>query len=458
MQRPAPGMKFEQAIKLMFFIEVDNIRRGLPSRISEDQFLTAMNTYVDNHSPFKNGNLSQINYVEIWSSPYIDFFDRKGKMADFYLKTLELQFSVDSLHFLHTSEYNGLPPMPVAEQNIADTMWNATRQKLMITPRTKYTFGNFSFPKNVEILHDPWQSEACTQYEKYGNMSSVHTYPAKDVMAVLILPIMKILHEGRSLYNQKIRNLVRQMLAHFVAYTFDGVRCKRLEGNDLKIPARLVTSYSRNLAMLSTLGNPGGFPDLSFNATKSFFSTEIEACTSYVSWGYTKFAYSEHVNGMNANIDYLDIVQSVMSPSTFKSLLSISSRTSSRAVVMNNELQPHLESTHSSRFESDHISFDFQDSICFSSFLWLTRREVVADIHEHCCALICDAMRYLIDSVDEYPHEPCCHRCSQKILGISGDTCPLGVTRADRDDSEQTAISIPEFGAVLKRMFTLIDI
>lgn len=320
---------WRNAIKKMFFIEVNNIRRGLPTIVSDQQFFLAMNVFAKYSPSFRSRNLNRTKYLKRYSLyetlPY-------GSWAYGFL----LHFNAFPVHFLTTNLIKTLPPMSAEEKAHVYRAWRFTEQKLLSTPRGNYTFDDFTLPKNVHILYDSKRNLTCEQYNRFGEVNSNNSYSAPKVAVVLITAAIRMFHAGVD------RAPILQMLSHFIAFTFNGVRCKRVEGNDLRIPIFLVHSYSRHLGYLSTLlPQKTALPRLSEKVVQSVFASEIDLFTSFRSWGNLKGSASRESLG---SISYWSPENSLLDESNYKTILHITAEESNSTakVTAHNSIELNL--------------------------------------------------------------------------------------------------------------------
>ncbi|PXF40942.1 hypothetical protein BWQ96_09337 [Gracilariopsis chorda] len=441
-----------ESMREAFYAQVDLIRRGLPVRVVQSEYVYAANFLAHYDSYFQYRNL---NTTCVYSYLWYHLFDYSNR-AHWALKYLQsMRGWKPEINFLNFTQYESLPPMAQTEQDVVDGLWHTIDLKLLSTPRGQYGYDDLPFPNNVGVLYDPGQELACSEYNKFGSVTGDHARPATDVYIHLAMCSIQMYQAGAN------RDAIKQMLSHFAAYAFDGVRCTGDEQADLKIPEILFQNYSRNIGYIyssipnKTTGDPVNLPQFTKDAFQSIFADEIQSLTSYNSWGYPEYAKLVGRNSIPAIVDSID---TLLDNQNFDTLMQ-SPGSSWSGTPMNTASGSTSTTTSGSSSDDDDELDEVDDFIvldrtatCSNGYTWLSREIQVQDDLEHCCATVCDTFAMLITSVDPFPHEECCYRCNES------HGCPSGLTEQDIFDNDNSFIIVPEYGDQSQQTVTMVDI
>lgn len=441
-------------MKEAFHAQVDLIRRGLPVRVVQSEYVYAANylAYYDSYFRYYNLNTTCV-YSNLWY--HLFDFSNRALWAIQYITSMRAWRP--DINFLNFTQYEALPVLTQAQQDIVDSYWHTIDSKLLSTPRGQYMYDDFPFPNNVEVLHDPGRELACSEYHKFGPVVGDHARPATDVYIHIGMCSIQMYQAGAN------RGAIGQMLTHFAAYAFDGVRCTGDEQAELKIPELLFQNYSRNIGYIyssipnKTAGEPIHLPKFTKDAFQTIFADEIQSLTSYNSWGYPEYA---KLVGRNSIPAIIDSIGTLLNSQNFEALMQSPGSSWSSTSMPTSSPSPSVTPSGSAAHSSDDDELEELDDFivldrtatCSNGYVWLSREIQVQDGLEHCCATVCETFSMLISSVDPFPHEECCYRCNES------HGCPSGLTQQDIFDNDNSFIIVPEYGDQAQQTVTMVDI
>ncbi|CAN8073672.1 unnamed protein product [Agarophyton chilense] len=416
----------QKAMKEAFYSQVDLVRRGLPVRVAQSEYVYAANYYAAYSSYFTYYN---VNNTCVWTNLWYGLFDYQNRAlwALDYLK--QMRRWNPEISFLNFTQYSALPALDDEQGAYVETFWHNVDHRLKSTPRGNYVYTDFVFPRNVEVLYDPGKDIACFEYNKFDLLTDNTYVPATTAFVALGMASIKLYRIGGS------KTSITQMLQHFAGYSFNGVRCTRKEKELLKVPKRLVQAYSRNLGFIYASSSKATLPVFTVEAFESIFADEISSLTSYNSWGQTEYA---KLVGRYSIPAIVNSVETLLDSQNYNSLISAPGGSGG--------------TTNDYYFEVDDRFIVERQGSCSAGYFWLTRSITVTNALEHCCAAVCDTFALLSTSVDPFPHEECCYRCNEN------HGCPSGLQQEDVFDNDNTYVIVPEYGEQSQQTVTMIDI
>ncbi|KAI0563821.1 hypothetical protein FGB62_33g1107 [Gracilaria domingensis] len=427
------------SMKEAYYSQVDMVRRGLPVRVAQSEYVYAANYYAWQSSRFRYDNL---NSTCVWTGLWYGLFDyqNRAKWVIHYLQQIRLANL--EINFLNFTQYPSLPDMNSTNTDYVDALWQSVDQRLKSTPRGGYVFDDFMFPSNVEVLYDPGKELACSEYYKFGSLNSTNSLPAPDTFVILGIASIKMFRDGGR------KSSIEQMLTHFAGYTYNGVRCTRTEKEVLRIPLTLLHAYSRNLGFIfaSCLKNP--LVSFSVEAFETVFADEISSLTSYNSWGHTEYA---KLVGRYSIPAIVNAVDTLLDQANYEALQSYDSNSTSTSTSSGSSSSSDSEPDDELEYD-DRFLVAERSASCGSGYVWLARENPVTSSSEHCCAAVCEVFSLLSTTVDPYPHDECCYRCNEN------HGCPSGLTDDDIFDNDNTYIIVPEYGDQSQQTVTMVDI
>lgn len=397
----------QQSLESSFYAHVELIRRGLPTLVVQAEYLWAMNTLPRIYSRFRSrSSLSFCRSDYAWGRLF-DHKDRSWYSMD-YMRNLRV--IKPNINFLSDDEdeYPSIPPMNSDQQSLVDSMWQTHLQKFQTTPRGYYNRDDLPFPTNVAILYDPYQDAACDEYHKFGSVNGPGTMQADEYIVLLIAQCIR-LHRMDPSASSLAR--IIPMLRHFVAYTFNGVRC--LLSESIGIPLSLQRAYGSNVAsILGAISAPRPVPHVSTSAVKYTFKNEITDITSYTSWGNLEYSILSPIYDIPRVVDVTNILFDYY---MYQRLLSYSSR----MVVTTSER-------------------DGDDVTCNSGYVPVDRNIAFENPEEECCAQLCLSWITALHAT-RISMYACCERCNQA-------SCPRDSIVVDIVNWIRTTFQVPSYG------------
>lgn len=410
----------DECIEEAYFSQVDLIRRGLPSTVIQEEFCWAVNLLIRSYYPLQYLSLERVGVSQ--QSRWYQLFDSKHRSKYVLRYLISMKTWKEDINYISYRSQEKLPPMNKKEQDLVNDLWTSTKQRLSKTPRIGYRSEDIAFPRNIDVLYDPGRAQSCIEYYKFGNITTENSRDAKDV---LILLTMQTIHLYRMGAEPK---RVVQMLKHFVAFAFNGVRCIRQERRNIKIPNTLRDIYARTYAYIfSTISKPLEKPIISHTSVANVFQEEMNSLISYKSWGHMEYAKVSHptaypiiINSVSAilcNENYKKLEKKTIDLSRSNVSSSHSLITSTPAVVR------HSTTTNP----------------CRTGYTYISRPEKTLDYKACCCPIGCRIWSRTFSSSSPFPAEACCARCNQM-------SCPTGIQARDIRMQQMTFVLLPFFG------------
>lgn len=364
----------------------------------------------------------------ISSSMMAKLFDRH-KRARYALKYIQnIARSRPNINFIGYSETSKLPPLNASEEKRVGYMWEKTWNTMSTSHSWNFHVDNFTFPKNVEVLYDPRRYEACQQYRKFGDVTAGSSMNAQEALALLLVVSIK-LHREKGSYTSII-----QMLRHFVAYTFDGVRCVRAEGREIRIPNLLMTAYARNVGFI--YGSSAHIEDddsIVPEAVLEVFKKEVHSLTSYESWGHIEYA---RLSGRSSIPFIWNSAVLILSSSAYDRVKKYAIWWKMHHVTVATERELRMSGR--------------EEQKCKPGYDFLSRPGYIENRDEHCCGSPCLTWAKIAPSSWAFPAELCCIRCNQF------NQCPAGIQELDAFDNNWSIVVVPQYGTSSRTTYTLV--
>lgn len=131
----------------------------------------------------------------------------------------------------------------------ADSEWALTSSYLMEGIPLMINVSRLVFPSEGAIRVDPYQSDACYQFEERYSTTGLSTLSADNWTANVLSLVLNLIDMGAN----ATKSL--QLLKHTVAYTTVGTRCYGVQGSELQVPMVFLTAYARQSAWLALNNN-----------------------------------------------------------------------------------------------------------------------------------------------------------------------------------------------------------
>lgn len=429
----------EEALRKAYYAQVDLIRRGLPTIVVQAEYAYAVNALCRSDRYFREkSKLSSFRILtRVWKALFDpNYYGRYAIKYIDYLKTWK-----PNINFLTFSKFQSLPALTPAQQAIIDTHWATTYSRIKTAPRTFFSYTMFTFPQNIEILHDPQKDQACAEYNKFGPVSSANAMNARILLISTFVSTIEICRMGGK------KKALAQLFRHMVGYIFNGVRCTRREGVGVQIPLKLQKFYTSYLAYLyADIVKPIEVPLITKEAVEDVYEGEISALSSYNSWGNVEYAKLQTGNSIPRVYNAVDTIL------TDDSKHGEVATASARQLVRQGLISPtnlFNSSGHSFAFRNSTYPLPYHERLsnftdrtstptCSGDFYYSPRDVAVEHIDEHCCATPCQIWGEVAGIAAGTPFDECCTRCNQY-------KCPITAPE-DMANIELTVITIPEFG------------
>lgn len=414
------------ALRRAYYSQLELIRRGLPTIVVQAEYAWAINKLgmIDGYFRYKRSLDSFCKADFIWAR----LFDSNNR-AWWAIKYIQyIRWHDPSIHFVTYAKYPKLPPMTQAEQAMADKHWLQTEQSLLAPPRRNVPLRNFKFPSNVQILYDPYRGEACSEYHKFGPVSGADIRDAHTVLLQLLVSSIELFRLGAA------RSDIEKMVRHFVAYCFDGIRCKRHEDRLVKIPHLLHAAYAQNCAYLyAKVARPAQRRVITEQAVEAVYGDEVHSLVSYNSWGNTEYAVLTDTAAIPRVHRSLKVI---LDDDKNKDLDVISARMLGErgAVVGSNG--------------SGAVAVAVRPYGCPVGYAFVAREGAVGHALEHCCAWACQIWDDVF-GMAAHATERCCERCN-------AFSCVGKLTKADAAVAKWTEVVVPQFGERQRAVFHML--
>lgn len=398
-----------QAFRNVYYKQIEMLQRGLPTPLLRFQFSKpfAQVSSVDDQTC--------IPHEVVEKHFTADWFLKDTLMYGGLLEVNPLQqtngidFPFLSFLSVQTSE---LPNPSDGDMRKIDKLWDETVQAKQALGGDLSTPAHVHFSRAIDLLHDPNKTDACTDYEKFGRLNGRDTLDARQAVILLLSSALRTIAMGGS------KSSVAQMLANLSAFIFNGVRCKRKEGRHIRIPAELMKAYSTNIArIIGEITNLQPDPMISSDAVEAVYATEIDAMTSFDTWGNYYF----HGIYPDGHYDHSSFIEALYMNGNHISVVSLSrsliqESRSSESVVLSNPAD--------------------KSGTCGQQFKYEPNVIVDSNLMQSCCACTCDLINLMDDCYDLYLI--CCDRCNEY-------SC-LATTLDEMADLPEFTVIVPEYG------------
>lgn len=129
--------------------------------------------------------------------------------------------------------------------NTADSYWAQTSAYLMEDIPLALNISRLHFPSESTVRVDPYQDDACYQFEQRYNITGLSTVKADVWTATVFSLVLTLIDMGAN------ATKAVQLLKHAAAYSYVGMRCKGLQKSELDVPTYFLKAYARQSAWLS---------------------------------------------------------------------------------------------------------------------------------------------------------------------------------------------------------------
>lgn len=186
--------------------------------------------------------------------------------------------SIDANLFYLDPHHFTLPALETSENAIIETAWNDT-MSIISQPRNQIS-AMPTLPPTLSILYDPNRTAACDEFNQFDTAES-GSVPATDFIQHAISLSLQTVLLG------VLHSKALQTLHHSVAYVFMGIRCYRLDRDDLQVPTSFYPIYQSSLDHYAAqIPIPTSqVPTISSNTLEKHYSLQTQLLSSYSSWG-----------------------------------------------------------------------------------------------------------------------------------------------------------------------------
>lgn len=393
-----------RAFRKVYYNQIEILQRGLPTPLLQHQF----------SQPFSR--VDRVDDETCIEHKLVDEFFT----ADWYLRDTLVYgglLELDELQENHGKEFpflsflkvpkETLPKVDEAKMTEIDELWNRTVSHKNSLNNQTSSANDVYFPRTIELLYDDDKSNACVDYQKFGPLQGPGTVNARRAVTMLLASAVRVVAMGGS------KSSVSQMLANLSAFIFNGVRCMRMEGVNIRIPKALLKAYSKATAsIIGEIEILQDDPKISTKAIKELFWTEIEAITSFDTWGNSYF----HAVYPDGHYDHITFIDALYEEERYKKLL---------AIVQQDEVE-----------SAATVNGTVRQDVCGQQFRYEEDILVKSHAKESCCAGTCDLMNTMDDCVDLYLI--CCERCNEYLC--------LATTVDEMANLPNFTVIVPEYG------------
>lgn len=129
--------------------------------------------------------------------------------------------------------------------HLSTDFWTSTSAYIMGHIPLVINISRLEFPSESEVRIEPYQSEACFQFQQKFDKTEFVEINAQNWTANVLSLVLKLIDVGAE------SNKAMQLLKHSAAYTYVGMRCSGNQKSDLMIPTVFVRDYARQSGALS---------------------------------------------------------------------------------------------------------------------------------------------------------------------------------------------------------------
>lgn len=196
---------------------------------------------------------------------------------------------IDKLHEVDPELFY-LPPSMVSdsqlmslthdEQSLVDGVWDFTLEALENPPSSIVDLVRSVLPPGLKILYDPESQTVCERFLAFKqsipeNKLVTSNYFIADVVATVIRAHMLGVPDNYSL----------SILHHAVAFVFNGIRCERLQNEQLKVSLVYLSFYNEAFRIYTASKDLSEVPQIPVSLVQELLSDDIRILSSFHSWG-----------------------------------------------------------------------------------------------------------------------------------------------------------------------------
>lgn len=297
---------------------------------------------------------------------------------------------------------SSLAPLTENAQNTLNNVWAFTSELLNTGEQITYDTDLGIFPNSWDLVDDSNKQEACSEFEKYSSEDSL---TAKNLTTQMIALVVRMRLNGVP------EDEAIQMLYHHAAYTFDGMRCRRTEDDELYIPLAFSGIYQKAAALVSK-GHAVSYGPVAVEIIEEVYPELIQSIAAYNSWGAQgTFSF------MNEAIEYRSWKSVLFDNANLERVRNTFAYVSDKNYNMTAKLN----------------SWVRNPELCTPGWTWEDSTRLSATGIERCCSELCyDGA--LAQSVLSFSIESCCEFCNQAYCD------------GNHEDFDDYVAIVPEFG------------
>lgn len=385
------------------------IRRGLPDDTAtahlrntvHDLAMFAINSGADSYSkplgkvcipPEKYGTTFTVRWTAVVTESSLD----------------DMLMTISNSFYHVTKDPTKLPKLSRKQYREQIKYWNQFEKELK-KPIVDIDYSKIMLPPTARHAFDEKEEQACTEWHKYSG--SKQKTPADEGISNVLYMAVSLMRAGCD------PNGAWQLVRHYTALVFLGIRCDHVERHDLKVPNYFTNAYyvaaRRLMVKAQSLGHLRSTHRISKTAFKRVYKDEIERYSGIGAWGQVdsyfgpgltmKNMLSYTANAANSQLDFAELVlggdDNMPTTSRF-------------------DAEPNCGSSMNSN-----VGCDTGAKMCYKAATWRVKSK-----NENCCnTLLCQNLVTVIGAFSSF--EQCCRKCN-------AFTCPC-------DISTETALNVP---------------
>eukprot|EP00737_Agarophyton_chilense_P001436 gb/GEZJ01001612.1/.p1 GENE.gb/GEZJ01001612.1/~~gb/GEZJ01001612.1/.p1 ORF type:complete len:450 (+),score=40.99 gb/GEZJ01001612.1/:1646-2995(+) len=200
-----------------------------------------------------------------------------------------------------------LPPSMVAdseleafthdEQSLVDGAWDFTLEALEDAPSTVMENVRSVLPPGLKILYDPEEEIVCQRFLSYKQgipeykLVTSNYFIADVVSTVIRAHLLGVPNES-----------CLGILQHAVAYVFNGIRCERVQNEQLKVSMVFMSFYTEAFRRHTSSKDLSSVPEIPISLIQELLDDDIRILSSFYSWGRLEHIFYDGITMHKAHI------------------------------------------------------------------------------------------------------------------------------------------------------------
>ena len=395
------------------------VRRGFPSGIAEKHMRKAVRQIVQYISTIKDPSSTTLSDECIPVSTYSSIFTVKWTLTISEEELDDMLLTVlKGVYYLETPT-QVLPEASADQKKEKDDKW-AEFYSQMLVPINQVNYSAIGVPSSVKHLYDSSGSRPCTEFWKFATGS--------DYVSATI-GIKRVLKRALDLTLMGCDQVGSwQIVCHYTAYIHLGIRCNRVESENLVVADVFNSTYNKaSLRLLkqardaNTLIKREPMSDLVY---ESIFPFIYEHLSSFQSWGHCANLFSASLTIKNLG-SFAANIATLQAQMTDLAIGATYARQASNLPVVARNTEPDCATANN---VNGSMQCEVAGDYCYFAATWTT-----SSWYENCCnKAICETAITILPEYSTY--EACCEECNQVSCNPVIEDAVINVPNSGDDD------------------------